>query len=96
MTREIADDAESQEDRLGDQEILDKLNAGIEQLEEDYRTVIVLRDVQGEAYQDIAEILGIKEGTVKSRIHRARMELKKILGPVFEEALPDWGIAHED
>ena len=45
-------------------------------LDEDQRLLVVLRDVQGLAYQEIATITGLVEGTVKSRLHRARMSLK--------------------
>ena len=48
-------------------------------LEEDYRVVIVLRDVEGLDYQEIADTLELPVGTVKSRIHRGRLALREIL-----------------
>ena len=45
-------------------------------LDEEQRLLIVLRDVQGLSYLDIANITQLPEGTVKSRLHRARMMLK--------------------
>ncbi len=45
-------------------------------LEEDQRVLIILRDIQGLSYAEIANITGLAEGTVKSRLHRARMSLK--------------------
>lgn len=48
-------------------------------LNEDYRTVIILRDINGLSYQEISEILGLEMGTVKSRISRARDALKNEL-----------------
>lgn len=48
----------------------------IANLDEEQRALVVLRDVQGLAYQEIASITGLAEGTVKSRLHRARMALK--------------------
>jgi len=51
----------------------------INMLPEEYRTVIVLRDIQGFTYEEIANIIKCPEGTVKSRINRARQALKKIL-----------------
>jgi RNA polymerase sigma-70 factor (ECF subfamily) len=52
---------------------------------------VVLYDIEGLAYGEIAEVLSIAEGTVKSRIHRARqalrVELKSLLGPSDEESL---------
>jgi RNA polymerase sigma-70 factor, ECF subfamily len=48
-------------------------------LEEDFRVVVVLRDLQGFAYNEIGEMLTVAEGTVKSRLFRAREMLKKCL-----------------
>jgi len=55
------------------------LMKGIQALSVDLRTIVVLRDIQGFNYSEIAEALGIPEGTVKSRINRARIELAQIL-----------------
>lgn len=48
-------------------------------LDPDHRQVLVLRDIQGLTYEDIAKITGLAEGTVKSRLHRARIALKSRL-----------------
>nr|WP_263429227.1 sigma-70 family RNA polymerase sigma factor [Nannocystis pusilla] len=50
-------------------------------LDPDHRLLIVLRDVQGMSYQDIIKITGLQEGTLKSRLHRARLALKERLEP---------------
>ena len=50
-------------------------------LDEEHRLLIVLRDVEGLSYQDIQRITGLAEGTVKSRLHRARMALKQRMMP---------------
>ncbi len=55
----------------------------IKALSDDHRAVIVLRDIQGFSYEETAKILGCSEGTVKSRISRARAQLKKILEKDF-------------
>lgn len=55
--------------------VMDSINA----LSEDYKTVIVMRDIQGFSYEEIAEIIKCPEGTIKSRINRARKTLKNIL-----------------
>lgn len=56
----------------------------LNRLEQDFREVIVLRDIQGFAYTEIADMLSLAEGTVKSRLFRARESvkdcLKKIMG----------------
>jgi RNA polymerase sigma-70 factor, ECF subfamily len=51
----------------------------IAKLEEDFRVVVVLRDIQGFAYNEIGEMLKVADGTVKSRLFRARETLKKCL-----------------
>ena len=57
---------------------LEKLLAqAIAALDEEHRLLIVLRDVEELSYQEIGEITGLNEGTVKSRLHRARMAIKE-------------------
>ncbi len=51
----------------------------LEQLGEEQKRVIILRDIEGLSYEEIAEITNIAPGTVKSRINRARQNLKKLL-----------------
>jgi RNA polymerase sigma-70 factor (ECF subfamily) len=50
---------------------------GIAKLESEHREVLVLRDVENLSYEEIASITGVAEGTVKSRLHRARLALKE-------------------
>ncbi len=58
---------------------LNVLDIALTQLSDEHREVIVLRDIEGFDYEKIAEILGVSLGTVKSRISRARLALRKIL-----------------
>lgn len=60
-------------------ELVVKVRGAIELLAEEQRHIILLREIQGLEYADIAEILAIPVGTVRSRLHRARLELKDIL-----------------
>lgn len=60
-------------------------------LDEDQRVVVVLRDVEGQSYEDIAAITGLELGTVKSRIHRARQRLKQLLLPHLDPDDPTAG-----
>jgi len=55
------------------------MHASIHRLEEDHRVVIVLRDIEGLDYEEIVKITGLPEGTIKSRLHRARLALRKAL-----------------
>ena len=55
------------------------LRAAIAELPDDRRLVLVLRDVEGLSYEQIAEALALDPGTVRSRLHRARMQLKEKL-----------------
>jgi RNA polymerase sigma-70 factor, ECF subfamily len=55
------------------------LREGLQGLSPELKEAIILRDLEDMTYQDIAELLGIPEGTVKSRINRARLELAKLL-----------------
>jgi len=60
------------------------VQAAIDSLGEEHRTVVVLRDIQDLDYQEMAEILDVPTGTVKSRLHRARLMLKDKLEPLFK------------
>ncbi len=55
------------------------LQDGLRSLSPELKEAIILRELEGMAYQDIAEMLSVPEGTVKSRINRGRLELAKLL-----------------
>jgi len=55
----------------------------VESLPEKYRVILTLRDIQGMAYEEIAQILKLSPGTVDSRLHRARRMLRLKLAPCF-------------
>jgi len=54
-------------------------------VKETYREAVILRDIQGLSYEEISEILGVNEGTVKSRINRGRAQLQKLLKGIYKE-----------
>jgi RNA polymerase sigma-70 factor, ECF subfamily len=60
------------------------LAAALQQITDDQRTAIVLYDVQGYDYQEIADMTGVSLGTVKSRIHRGRLALREVLAGDME------------
>ncbi|NET45012.1 sigma-70 family RNA polymerase sigma factor [Okeania sp. SIO2B3] len=73
---EIATNAPGPEEELSTQEFYDYLRDAISQLPEVFRVTIVLREIEGLSYEEIAEITGVSLGTVKSRIARARQRLQ--------------------
>ncbi len=75
----IVDTADLPEEQIEQRETAKQVQRAINSLPEDHRTVIILRDIQGKAYQEIARILNLNIGTVKSRISRARQGLKEEL-----------------
>lgn len=65
-------------------ELGSQIEAAIGKLRPEYRSVTLLRHVEGYSYQEISDILGLPLGTVKTYIHRARLELKSALAPLVE------------
>ena len=78
-TMEIADERLSPERQAERGEVRRQIQAGLDALKPELREIMVLRHVEDLSYEQIAEILKIAEGTVKSRLHRARQELQKLL-----------------
>jgi RNA polymerase sigma-70 factor (ECF subfamily) len=91
--------AEDYEGLIGDVGALDPLeelqraqlsegvSRAIADLPDKFKEVIVLRDINGLEYQEIAKVLHCPLGTVKSRVNRARLRLKELLEPTLEEYL---------
>lgn len=55
----------------------------LDMLDEEQRSILVLRDMESLSYEEIADILDVPTGTVKSRLHRARIALRDLLGPLL-------------
>ncbi len=70
-----------------DEEVKQKLNEAINKLSDIYRSVFVLRDIEGLSIKETSEILGITEENVKIRLRRARQFLRNYLSDYFEERL---------
>lgn len=71
-------------DRLEQEELAGQVRAALDTLSDEHRVVIVLRDLDGRGYDEIAAILELPVGTVRSRLHRARMQLREQLKPVLQ------------
>ena len=76
---EWPDNALDPEERLLQQHTVGLVRAALEQLPVDFREVIVLREIEGLSYKEIAEVAGVPVGTVMSRLARARERLQTIL-----------------
>jgi len=80
MEMDLADGAPLQDESLIGMERRQAVARAIGSLPVKYRVAVVLRDIEGKSYEDIARVLELSEGTVKSRINRARNLLKDKLG----------------
>ena len=76
---DLADGGPGPQERAEHAELREAVAAGLTQLSDDHRQVLVLREVRGLRYEEIAQVLALDLGTVKSRIARARTALRKIL-----------------
>lgn len=84
LTADIPDTAPTPEASAVQKDVQKIIQEGIAKLGDEHKKVIILRDLHGFSYEYIAKILKCSEGTVKSRISRARKKLKKILSENME------------
>lgn len=75
----VASSEESPEAYVENRELGGQIEEAIAQLRPEYRTAVLLRHVEGHSYEEVAEIMALPLGTVKTYLHRARSELKEIL-----------------
>ena len=79
VPRAIYDPSDNPEAVFEKKMIQELVQRGLLKLKEDQRELLVLRDLQGYSYEEMGETLGLPEGTIKSKLHRARMDLKEVL-----------------
>ncbi len=87
----LVDRGESPLELFAHEEVRARVENELKQVSEPYRTTVVLRDIEGLAYEEVAEVLQISLGTVKSRLIRGRDALKKRLEPFVRELGPEPG-----
>ena len=105
---EVADERPLPLARIEGDEMRHRLREALLQLPDNYRTVIVLRDIEGMTYEEIARVTDSTLEAIKSRLFRARQNLRRILEPYMQgglesspasaeetprESLPNWGVA---
>ncbi|MHB8202597.1 MAG: sigma-70 family RNA polymerase sigma factor [Desulfomonilaceae bacterium] len=81
--RALPDQTANPEELLSGNQIRKAVIEAINELEPDHREIVILRDIEGLSYDEIARILDLPEGTTKSRLHRARMVVKEKLKKVL-------------
>jgi RNA polymerase sigma-70 factor (ECF subfamily) len=86
MPRQLEDWGPSPEQRYERSELNNILTSAIGELDPIFRTVFILRDVEGLSTEDTAETLGISVPAVKSRLLRGRLKLRDKLSPIFERS----------
>jgi RNA polymerase sigma-70 factor (ECF subfamily) len=82
----LVDEHESPFEMAAQAEVRSRVEAELREVPDPFRTVVILRDIEGLAYEEIAEILNVNLGTVKSRLMRGRAHLKVRLTPFAEAA----------
>jgi len=87
---ELKDEAnQSPDERLLGGELDDKIRAALRALDDDKRTVFILKILRQMSYEDISQITGSTVPKLKTDLHRARLEMKRLIGPYLED---DYGM----
>jgi RNA polymerase sigma-70 factor, ECF subfamily len=89
IPKDFADWREIPSEALEQKQLRETLMKAVNSLSENYRVVFMLRDVQQLSIAETMQVLGITEANVKTRLSRARLQLRDLLAPVFAIAIPD-------
>jgi RNA polymerase sigma-70 factor, ECF subfamily len=92
----VVDRRESPFDRVAHQEVRSRVEQELQKVPEPYRTTVILRDLEEMSYEEIAEIMEVSLGTVKSRLTRGREALKRRLTPYVREVGSELGLLTPD
>jgi len=79
--------ADTPPQRLLREEMVGKVNQALERLSPKHKQIVILREVEGLAYQEIADVLGISIGTVMSRLFHARRNMQRVLEKYLEKGI---------
>ncbi len=79
----LASTSATPEEAASASEVYQRVEEAVGKLSPDFRSVLVLRDIQDLSYEEVAETLGINLGTVKSRLARARKQVQQLLGDLL-------------
>lgn len=85
IAEQLEDQGASPEARMRSQETQKLVHEGLRRLSPELREAVILRDLQDLDYKDIAKVLNVPEGTVKSRINRGRTELGRLLQRTYKQ-----------
>ena len=85
IAEQLEDHGASPEARMRSQETQKLVHEGLRRLSPELREAVILRDLQDLDYKDIAKVLNVPEGTVKSRINRGRTELGRLLQRTYKQ-----------
>jgi len=92
MQNAMTDRRDSPFDSVAHLEVQQRVDAELRKVAEPYRTALILRDLEEMSYEEIAEVLQISLGTVKSRLTRGRQALKQRLAPYVREVAGELGL----
>jgi RNA polymerase sigma-70 factor (ECF subfamily) len=92
MQNALTDRHDSPFDNVAHREVQQRVDAELRRVPEPYRTTLILRDLEEMSYEEIAEVLQISLGTVKSRLTRGRQALKQRLVPYVRELSLELGL----
>jgi RNA polymerase sigma-70 factor (ECF subfamily) len=84
-SRPLASWGEPASQRLERREVRAAVRARIDRLPEDYRAILMLRDIEEVDTEETAQLLGLSQANVKTRLHRARQALRTLIEPIFAE-----------
>jgi RNA polymerase sigma-70 factor, ECF subfamily len=92
----LADKGESPFEHVAQEEVRTRVEAELRAVSEPYRTTVVLRDLEELSYEEIAEIMQVSLGTVKSRLTRGRQALRQRLKTYIREVGAELGLADDE